>query len=400
MAPPGCLSRCRPRGSVHRRGRARHLPPPPRRPSRGPGSPSVARRCAREDDRGSGRPAGAETRPDHRARSADPAGRPRRRRRDDRSRHRRRRRRTSPAAGRTRGERARAPERPGARPLEFLRCARGRWARERDFAGRRKARSPVREGPEEPPPPGPEGGLATRSLAGRHRPPTSATAGRPAVARRAKERGRGPARLREGPCRAPLPPGTRAALAHREERAGLGRPRAHRRPAFGGAGRGGRRLGAGRPATLRRGRTGGRPAQAGGGRGGKQPRRRRRARRASRPGRDARCSAGRAPPARTVPGTRDASPRRAAPSPRPRPRPGLGGAARLHLLLSGAAARGARRARPTSRRAVGKGVWPPGPTEAGGRGPSERNGAGVRGRRARATGRTARQTRRAPAPNR
>ena len=59
QAPRGCLPRCRPRRSVHPRGRARHPPPSPRPPARGPGFPSVARRCAREESRGSGRPAGA-----------------------------------------------------------------------------------------------------------------------------------------------------------------------------------------------------------------------------------------------------------------------------------------------------------------------------------------------------
>ncbi|XP_059336568.1 uncharacterized protein LOC132078448 [Ammospiza nelsoni] len=137
MAPPGCLPRCRPRGSVHRRGRARRLPPPPRRPSRGPGFPSVARRCAREDRRGSGRPAGAGTRPDRRARLA------RARARAPRSAARNARRGLGP------------PVREGHRS-----------ARERELLpARQKPRSPVREGPEEPPPPSPEGAPATRSLA-------------------------------------------------------------------------------------------------------------------------------------------------------------------------------------------------------------------------------------------
>nr|XP_054510293.1 collagen alpha-1(I) chain-like [Agelaius phoeniceus]XP_054510294.1 collagen alpha-1(I) chain-like [Agelaius phoeniceus] len=347
MAPPGCLPRCRPRGSVHRRGRARHLPPPPPRPSRGPGFPSVARRCAPERTAAAraAPPARGTRGPDHRAQ-------PRARARATQ----------------------RGPERPEASALGFPRPR----ARRRPLGPRaghsaaagKGPRSPVREGPEEPPPPGP-----------RRRPRHPA----PSPFRPSGE-GRGRARLREGPCRAPLPPGTRAADLARnaEERAELGRtraarqggPHARRRPAFGGAGRSGERARRPAPArapALRRGRTGGRPAQGRGcgavygrgGGGGRKPPRRRPARHASRPGRDARCSAGRAPPARTVTGARGALGRaqRLFPSPPSfRFRPAPGGAARPWSLSLW----GLRRA------AKGKGVWPPGPAGAGGRGPSVR----------------------------
>ncbi|XP_051631499.1 collagen alpha-1(I) chain-like [Manacus candei] len=103
MAPRGCLPRCRPRGSVRPRGRARRPPPPPPPPARGPGFPSVARHRTREDACGSDRPAGAGTA--DRRRSSPRA--PRRRR--TAAGRRRRRRRGGPRA-------ARKAPRPGPRP--------------------------------------------------------------------------------------------------------------------------------------------------------------------------------------------------------------------------------------------------------------------------------------------
>ncbi|XP_063027061.1 collagen alpha-1(I) chain-like [Melospiza melodia melodia] len=154
----------------------------------------------------------------------------------------------------------------------------------------------------------------------------------------------------------------------------------------------GGRLGAGRGPAPRRGRTGGRPARGGGEEEEEEEEEEesRRdggpARRASRPGRDARCSAGSAPPARTVTGARGA-PGRAERPPPPSARSSLSpeipprpeGSARLRHSLSGAAARGLD----------GKGVWPPRcrPRPAG-RGAERSNGAGVRATpRARPAGR-------------
>ncbi|XP_058680534.1 collagen alpha-1(I) chain-like [Ammospiza caudacuta] len=151
-----------------------------------------------------------------------------------------------------------------------------RSARERELLpARQKPRSPVREGPEEPPPPSPEGAPATRSLAIS----TSAADGchgRTAGRRSTGEAARGGTGAPPGGCRAPLPPGTRAApRAHRGEPASgeLGPPlsgapaRGTRRPAFGGAGRGGREA-RGRPrprspAGTDRRQTGARPAGRG-----------------------------------------------------------------------------------------------------------------------------------------
>ncbi|XP_063027091.1 collagen alpha-1(I) chain-like [Melospiza melodia melodia] len=155
----------------------------------------------------------------------------------------------------------------------------------------------------------------------------------------------------------------------------------------------GGRLGAGRGPAPRRGRTGGRPARGGGEEEEEEEEEEesRRdggpARRASRPGRDARCSAGSAPPARTVTGARGAPGRAERPPPPPSARSSLSpeipprpeGSARLRHSLSGAAARGLD----------GKGVWPPRcrPRPAG-RGAERSNGAGVRATpRARPAGR-------------
>ncbi|XP_059693673.1 collagen alpha-1(I) chain-like [Haemorhous mexicanus] len=261
--------------------------------------------------------------------------------------------RTPAAAGRTRGE-TRAPQSAARnarrRKAPAPRCGKGRRSR---LLRAQKARP------------------ATRPLAI----PTSAADrrdGRTAGRRSTGEAARGGAGAPPGGGRAAhpsLPAPGRPLGARAPKRAGLGRtrappgrPRAGVRtsgPAFGGAGRGGERLGAGRPpgspagdgptADRREGKRG----------GGKAPRRRRRGRRASKPGRDARSSAGRAPPARTVTG--------ATPAPSAAPaaflRPGLppGGAARPLLSRSpGPAARGGAAARPNGRRAFGKGVWPPG----------------------------------------
>ncbi|XP_063245353.1 collagen, type I, alpha 1a-like [Prinia subflava] len=155
MAPPGCLPRCRHRGSVRRRGRARHPPPPPRSPSRGPGFPSAARRCAREDRRGSDRPAGAGTRPGRR----EPRAPHREATADDGARIA-----TAAAAPTPAAVRARlAPGKSAARNA--------RRARPSRFPRHASPPSPLREGPEEPPPPSPEGLPAALSLAIRHRPP-------------------------------------------------------------------------------------------------------------------------------------------------------------------------------------------------------------------------------------
>ncbi|XP_066064050.1 collagen alpha-1(I) chain-like [Chamaea fasciata] len=182
------------------------------------------------------------------------------------------------------------------------------------------------------------------------------------------------------------------------------------RPAFGGAGRCGEASGAGRPPRpVRRGRTGGGPAQGDGGeerrgcraRGGeKAPRRC--GERAAPPGRDARSSAGRAPPARAVTGARARRPRRAA--------PGAVFSSHPDAALRAFPAPSPCRAPPISlsslwgdgRAAVGKGrVAPqPAPAEAGvGAGGAERaNGAG-RAETPRAPARPdGPGTRRAPAP--
>ncbi|XP_064255494.1 collagen alpha-1(I) chain-like [Passer domesticus] len=272
MAPPGCLSRCRPRGSVHRRGRARHLPPPPRRPSRGPGSPSVARRCAREDDRGSGRPAGAETRPDHRARSADPAGRPRRRRRDDRSRHPPPPPPHQPGGGsHARGARTR-PGTPGGSALGVPPLREGPLGPRAGF--RRPAKGPL-------PGAGRAGGAASSGPRRRPRHPVPRRSpsaadecdGRTAGRRSTGEGARAGAGAPPGGAVPSTPPsrhpgGSRAPRGESRARAPRVRTGDRRSAAPAAAAEG---SGPAAPATLRRGRTGGRPAQAGGGRGGKQP---------------------------------------------------------------------------------------------------------------------------------
>lgn len=384
MAPPGCLPRCHPRGSVHRRGRARHLPPPPRRPSRGPGFPSVARRCAREDRRGSGRPAGAGTRPDRQAHLAGPAERPPRRRGEER---RRRRRRTARRAGRTRGRahpEAAAPERPEARPLEFLCHARGaaRPGSGGFLPAGKAPLSPVREGPEEPPPPSPEGlDRLSPSLAIPHRPPRGATAGRPA-SRSTGEAARGGAGAPPGGAVPSTPPSsTRAALSRARRRAGLGRTRG-RRGARAVLRTGDRRSAA--PDAAARGSGPAAPPPSGGDgpaadrrKSGGGKRRRRRdggeSAHASRPGRDTRSSAGRAPPARTVAGTRGASPRRAPPvSPPPEvPRASVS----LSLGLRRAAA---RRVRPTAAAPSGRACGPRFRPRSAAEGRACERGAGVR----------------------
>ncbi|XP_062370204.1 serine/arginine repetitive matrix protein 1-like [Cinclus cinclus] len=312
--------------------------------------------------------------------------------------------RASPVAGSqpARPPARRDPERPEARPLEFLRRARGTARPGAGFCRAAKPPSPVREGPEEPPPPSPEGLPApSRPLAVRHRPPTSH--GRTAGRRPAGEetRGRGGCAYGRGRAEHPslshtggfsrAPKESRLRENSSRDRAGARAGGQHQRPAFGGAGRGGEardrpcpRLAAGTD----RQRTGA------GRRGGwvGQPPRRQRARRASMPGRDARCSAGRAPPARTVTGARGASPRRALFPPHRFPPPPS--ECRAPSTLWGGA-RGARRARQRPpRRREGR-VAPPHPVppaEAGGEcGRAERsNGAGMRDA-AHAAGRTARQ---------
>ncbi|XP_053789958.1 translation initiation factor IF-2-like [Vidua chalybeata] len=286
MAPPGCLPRCRPRGSVHRRGRARHLPPPPRPPSRGPGFPSVARRCAREDRRGSARPADAGRRPGRRA--------PRRPRRPE-------------AAAGAGGDDdddddgagkapAAAPPPPPPPPPRLP--AGGSRTRPRAHA--------LRHGPERPEgsalglfplprqgPPRPESGTlplgqspAPRCGKGRRSrllpaPKAPPDSHHPSPGAR---QGGGRASGR-GPCRAPPPSRTRAAPAQPEERAGLGRTRAVRAwAARAAAAAVGDRRSAAPAATARArgrtppppsggGRTGGRPALVWrGGKGGKRRR--------------------------------------------------------------------------------------------------------------------------------
>ncbi|XP_063027059.1 collagen, type I, alpha 1a-like [Melospiza melodia melodia] len=368
--------------SVHRRGRARRLPPPPPRPSRGPGFPSVARRCAREDRRGSGRPAGAGTRPDRRARRA-------------------------------RAARARPEARPGTpgglgpRPREGHRSARERELRRRGKAplpgaGRAggAASSEPRRRPRHP--------LPRHFHIGRRRVPRPD--GRPSLDGRSSEGRDGRASGRGRAEHPSLPAPGRLSRALRGEPASgeLGPPPAGRPHATPGDRRSaapaavGGRLGAGRGPAPRRGRTGGRPARGGGEEEEEEEEEEesRRdggpARRASRPGRDARCSAGSAPPARTVTGARGA-PGRAERPPPPSARSSLSpeipprpeGSARLRHSLSGAAARGLD----------GKGVWPPRcrprPAGRGGRA-FERSGRASDA--ARAAGRTARQRGRRRAP--
>ncbi|XP_066030980.1 collagen alpha-1(I) chain-like, partial [Chamaea fasciata] len=354
-----------------------------------PGFPSVTRHRARDDGRGSGRPAGAGTRP----------GRPR----------------TSRA-------RKRDPERPEARePLSSSAPAAGARSAESGRMGGRgispggeshppptSPHSPVREGPEEPPPsPIPEGfsgvpfspsplALARRGGDGRD--------GRPSPDGQ-KERGEGAGEPPRGAAAEATPPPrhTRAgpfSAARRKTRArensGRARDRRSAAPAAAArlrgpaapparpAGTDRRRTGAGRWGGERRG------CRARGGE--KAPRRC--GERAAPPGRDARSSAGRAPPARAVTGARARRPRRAAPGAvssshpdaalRAFPAPSPCRAPPSLSRLSGA----------TGARPSGKGVWPPSrrrPRPASGRGgPSERTERGVRRRRARQPGRTAR----------
>ncbi|XP_057898261.1 collagen alpha-1(I) chain-like [Melospiza georgiana] len=300
MAPPGCLPRCRPRGSVHRRGRARRLPPPPRRPSRGPGFPSVARRCAREDRRGSGRPAGAGTRPGRRARCARARARPE--------------------------ARPGTPGGLGPRPREGHRSARERELRRRGKAplpgaGRAggAASSEPRRRPRHP--------LPRHFHIGRRRVPRPD--GRPSLDGRSSEGRDGRASGRGRAEHPSLPaPGRLSRTLRGEPASGeLGPPPAGRPHATPGDRRSaapaavGGRLGAGRGPAPRRGRTGGRPARGGGKEEEEEEEEEEShrdggpARRASRPGRDARCSAGSAPPARTVTGARGAPGRAERPPP-------------------------------------------------------------------------------------
>ncbi|XP_063027051.1 collagen, type I, alpha 1b-like [Melospiza melodia melodia] len=164
----------------------------------------------------------------------------------------------------------------------------------------------------------------------------------------------------------------------------------------------GGRLGAGRGPAPRRGRTGGRPARGGGEEEEEEEEEEesRRdggpARRASRPGRDARCSAGSAPPARTVTGARGAPGRAERPPPPlgslfslPRNPPPPGGfRAPPSLSLWGCGARPRREGRVAS----------PVPTEAGGPGGRAFERSGRASDAARAAGRTARQRGRRRAP--
>ncbi|XP_071312619.1 collagen alpha-1(I) chain-like [Agelaius tricolor] len=308
---------------------------------------------AREDRRGSGRPAGA----------GDTRARP-------------------PST--TSGARARHPARPGTpgglgpRTSSAAREKGGRSARERDTLPR-PAKAPAAprcgKGRRSRLLRGPEGAPATRLP----RPFGQA-------AREGDGRASGRGRAEHPSLPAPGRPISRA-TPRREPSSGelgprrQGGPHARRRPAFGGAGRSGERLGGPRPrapplsggdgpaADRRKAGAAGRCTGQGG--GGRKPPRRRPARHASRPGRDARCSAGRAPPARTVTGARGALGRAQRLFPSPplsfRFRPAPGGAARPWSLSLW----GLRRA------AKGKGVWPPGPAGAGGRGPSVRTGAGL-----------------------
>ncbi|XP_063027090.1 collagen alpha-1(I) chain-like [Melospiza melodia melodia] len=162
----------------------------------------------------------------------------------------------------------------------------------------------------------------------------------------------------------------------------------------------GGRLGAGRGPAPRRGRTGGRPARGGGEEEEEEEEESRRdggpARRASRPGRDARCSAGSAPPARTVTGARGAPGRAERPPPPlgslfslPRNPPPPGGfRAPPSLSLWGCGARPRWEGRVAS----------PVPTEAGGPGGRAFERSGRASDAARAAGRTARQRGRRRAP--
>ncbi|XP_062370198.1 collagen alpha-1(III) chain-like [Cinclus cinclus] len=160
--------------------------------------------------------------------------------------------RTSPVAGSqpARPPARRDPERLEARPLEFLRRARGTARPGAGFCRAAKPPSPVREGPEEPPPPSPEGLPApSRPLAVRHRPPTSH--GRTAGRRPAGEetRGRGGCAYGRGRAEHPslshtggfsrAPKESRVRENSSRDRAGARAGGQHQRPAFGGAGRGG-----------------------------------------------------------------------------------------------------------------------------------------------------------------
>ncbi|XP_056371621.1 proline-rich protein HaeIII subfamily 1-like [Oenanthe melanoleuca] len=222
MAPPGCLPRCHLRGSFHGRGRARRPLPPPRQSFSGPGvslsSPAL-------------RPRGPpRLGPPRRRGGRGPANRnlahaPPRGRGDDGSGDRGRRPAAPPGGGsHTRAARPerRDPERPRrARPVELLCRARGPLGRERDtfLPGGRQKSSPL-----------PRCGTGRRSRllrAPKAFPPALRAAsirlfaigrrmghGRAAGRRPAGEEARagGRVRLREGPCRGPLPPDTRTAL--------------------------------------------------------------------------------------------------------------------------------------------------------------------------------------------
>ncbi|XP_071312614.1 collagen alpha-1(I) chain-like [Agelaius tricolor] len=315
---------------------------------------------AREDRRGSGRPAGA----------GDTRARP-------------------PST--TSGARARHPARPGTpgglgpRTSSAAREKGGRSARERDTLPR-PAKAPAAprcgKGRRSRLLRGPEGAPATRLP----RPFGQA-------AREGDGRASGRGRAEHPSLPAPGRPISRA-TPRREPSSGelgprrQGGPHARRRPAFGGAGRSGERLGGPRPrapplsggdgpaADRRKAGAAGRCTGQGGG-GGRKPPRRRPARHASRPGRDARCSAGRAPPARTVTGARGALGRaqRLFPSPPPLlPIPPRARRCRAPLvsLSLGAAARGQREGRVAP--GAGRGRRP-GAERANGSGPASRRRA-------------------------
>lgn len=227
MAPRGCLPRCRPRESVHPRGRARHPPPPPRRPSRGPGFPSVARRCAREDHRGSGHPAGAGTRPGTES-LAHPAERPQRQRDKECRRCRRATRRRVHACAPWRA--ARSARRPD--PWESL-CAWGRSAGSGTLPGG-KARPGAGRGRRSrlPRPPKASAPLFPRHL------PSPAGARQPAGCRPPSEGDERRGGCASGRGRAEHPSLPHTGGPHVPRRAGLGRTRVapRRAPARGNAG--------------------------------------------------------------------------------------------------------------------------------------------------------------------
>lgn len=255
MAPPGCLPRCHLRGSVRRRGRARHPLPPPRQSFSGPGVSlsSPALRPRGPPRLGPPRRDGG-TRPGHR----EP--------RTPRNRE-------AAAAAAARGW----PPSPQRRPAAAHTHVRPRpEARPGTSGGARPVRVPLpREGAVRPgagflpggtEPRLPGAGRAGGAASSEPRRPSRATlcpspcaigrrcatAGRPAAAWRAKERGMGGG-CASGRGRAGHPslPHAGGSLARQKGRAGLGRTRAagaragastgseHRRPAFGGAGRGG-----------------------------------------------------------------------------------------------------------------------------------------------------------------